>query len=485
MINSIVKEKEISFNRLEKEIYKAACKMACDFLSSILETMDNEISQKRDKKEYRDKGKRKTTLKTLMGEVIFSRRVYEHINEEGKKTYVYLLDQELDFDTIGFISTNLAEKVVENACISSFRNTAKNITELTGQSISHGGAWNIVQTLGKKIKEREEKQVEALENNQIIGQKEVPLLFEEADGVYINIQGKDRPKSGKKLEMKVAVAYEGWKEVGKDKYELVNKIACVGFEEASKFNKTKEAMIAREYNTDEIEMRILNGDGAAWIKQGIDDTLHYQLDPFHKYQALVRSLQDRNKRKRIRALLDKNKIEEALEYIQILADSVEDEKEEKKLRELYRYFNNNKEGLIPYQSRGLEIPEPHDKDIIYRTLGTMEHHICDIIAQRMKNRKASWSIEGAGNLGKILAAKASKKLHEIIEQYSKITLSEEKSREIIEILSAAKAPKKDGKGKDGNIHKGQIPFNNCYNTNGRKAIRNIFKMKSYSDLTYR
>ncbi len=144
-------------------------------------------------------------------------------------------------------------------------------------------------------------------------------------------------------------------------------------------------MIAREYNTDEIEMRILNGDGAAWIKQSIDDTLHYQLDPFHKYQALVRRLQDKNKRKRIRDLLDKNKIEEALEYIQILADSVEDEKEEKKLRELYRYFNNNKEGLIPYQSRGLEIPEPHDKDIIYRTLGTMEHHICDIIAQRMKN----------------------------------------------------------------------------------------------------
>lgn len=206
MINSIVKEKEISFNRLEKEIYKAACKMACDFLSSILETIDNEISQKRDKKEYRNKGKRKTTLKTLMGEVTFSHRVYEHINEEGKKTYVYLLDQELDFDTIGFISTNLAEKVVENACISSFRNTAKNITELIGQSISHGGAWNIVQTLGKKIKEREEKQVEALENNQIIGQKEVPLLFEEVDGVYINIQGKDRPKSGKKLEMKVAVS---------------------------------------------------------------------------------------------------------------------------------------------------------------------------------------------------------------------------------------------------------------------------------------
>ena len=59
------------------------------------------------------------------------------------------------------------------------------------------------------------------------------VLFEETDGVYINIQGKDRLKSGKKLEMKLAVTYEGWKEVSKNRYELFNKIARAGFEEAS------------------------------------------------------------------------------------------------------------------------------------------------------------------------------------------------------------------------------------------------------------
>ncbi len=114
MTDFIVNEKEISFNRLEKEIYKAACKMACDALAYTLEEMDEKISQQRDKKEYRHKGKRKTTLKTLMGEVTFSRRVYEHIDKEGKKIYIYLLDQELGFDTIGFISTNLAEKEKSN-----------------------------------------------------------------------------------------------------------------------------------------------------------------------------------------------------------------------------------------------------------------------------------------------------------------------------------------------------------------------------------
>lgn len=480
----IVNETELSFNRLEKEIYKAACKMACDALAYTLEELDKKIANERDKTKYRHKGKRRTTIKTLMGETTFYRAVYEHIDDEGHKSFVYLLDEQLGFDTIGLISTNLAEKVVENASITSFRNAAKNVTELTGQSISHGGAWNVVQALGEKVKEDEANQVKAAQRNELCGEKEVSILFEEADGVYINIQGKDRPNTNKKLEMKVAVAYEGWKEIGNNRFELVNKIACAGFEDASTFYKKKEAMIAREYNVDEIEMRILNGDGAAWIKHGIDDTVHYQLDPFHKHQAILRNVSDRGQRKTIIELLGENKIDDTLLYIEALANSVEDEKEEKKLRDLYSYFNGNKCGLIPYQDRGLRIPIP-PKGIVYRNLGTMEHHICDIIAQRMKHRKASWSIKGAENLGKLLAAKASRRLHEVVERFSRIVLPEDKSNEIIEILSSSKAPKKDGKGKDGNIHRGQIPFKNCAVTNSRKVIRKMFDMKAFSDLIYR
>ena len=150
-----------------------------------------------------------------MGEVSFSRRVYESIDGCGHKTYNYLLDELLGFDTIGLISTNLAEKIIENVSTTSYRNTAKNITELTGQSISHGGVWNVTQALGQKVKEEEVTTAKQAELHQLCGQKEVAILFEEADGVHLNIQGKDRPKSGRKLEMKVAVAYEGWKEVSK------------------------------------------------------------------------------------------------------------------------------------------------------------------------------------------------------------------------------------------------------------------------------
>jgi hypothetical protein len=484
MIDIILHEVEHSFNRLEKEIYAAGCEMACKVLKYILEEMDKKLSRERDKSKYRHKGRRQTTVKTLMGEVTFSRAVYECIDDEGRKAFVYLLDQQLGFDTIGLISTNLAEKIVENASITSFRNAADNVTELTGQKISHGGVWNVVQTLGKKVKEDEVEEAKKVEKNQLCGEKEVPILFEEADGVYINIQGEDRPKSGRKLEMKVAVAYEGWKETSKNRFELVNKIACAGFENASEFYRIKEAMIAKEYNIDEIEMRILNGDGAAWIKHGIDDTVHYQLDPFHKHKAVLRSVRDEEQRKAILELLKANRIEDTLKYIRELANSAEDGKTERKLKDLYSYFNENRDGLIPYQARGLKIPKP-PSGVVYRNLGTMEHHICDIIAQRMKHRKASWSIEGASNLGKLLAAKASRRLSEVVERFSKIILPEDKTYEIVEILSAAKAPKKDGKGKYGNIHKGQIPFTNQATTNGRKAIRSMFNMRAFSDLIYR
>ena len=41
MIDIIVDEKDLSFNRLEKEIYAFGCKVACEMLKNILEALDN------------------------------------------------------------------------------------------------------------------------------------------------------------------------------------------------------------------------------------------------------------------------------------------------------------------------------------------------------------------------------------------------------------------------------------------------------------
>lgn len=478
MLDIILNENELNFNDLEKEFFRAGCEAARLAFKNLLERLDETIMNDRDKDIYRHKGKKETTIKTLMGEVNFSRVIYkvENQQEDIERKFVYLLDEALGLDTIGLISTNLAKKIAENATVLSYRENAKNISDLTGQQISHGGAWCVVQSLGEKIVEKEKAET--------CGKKEVKILFEEADGVWLNMQGKDRPKEGKKVEMKVSIAYDGWRTVSKNRRELVNKLACIGFEKAEEFYKKKEMMIASEYNVDEIEMRILNGDGASWIKKGIDDTVHFQLDPFHKYQAVLRNVRNKEQQRTLRDLLKENKIDKALEYIEALSNSLEDEKEVEKLNKLYNYFSENKEGLLPYQKRGLKLPEPPE-GIEYYNLGTMEPNICQIITHRMKKKKASWSKRGSLNLGRILALKACKRLNQTIESISRIVLPESKTKEMIEILSSVQAPKIDGKGKDGNIHKGKIPFRNTILTIERKAIRKMFDYVGFSELVYR
>ena len=476
MMKQILSENEINFNDLEKEIYEIACENARETMVEILESMDESLQVNRDKKCYRHKGKRKTTIKTIMGEVEFKRTIYETTNDLGQKAHIYLLDQAIGLETFGKISTNLALKIIEHASISSFRNSASNISSTTGQSISHGGVWNVVQSLGSKLKEIEDKDMDLAANGQITGTNETKIIFEEADGVWINMQGKDRPKKGRRSELKVAVAYDGWELESKNRYKLRNKIAVAGFDNSREFQKRKEGAIASVFNTDEVEIRILNGDGGGWIKGGLmDETVHFQLDPFHLNRDIIRKVRDKDQRRKIMSLLKEKKVETTLDYLKELTEKTADIKESERLTELHTYLYNNKEGLIPYQQRGLNIPTP-PAGVVYRNLGTMEHHICDIIAQRMKNRKASWSKSGAEKLSKILTLRATKKLFEKISGLSTIVLPETYVQEVEEILSAAKAPKTDGNGYR-YPKTGGMPFTGVPVTNGRRAIQSMLSYR--------
>jgi len=84
-------------------------------IEEILKKLDYKLMEERDKKKYRNKGLKKATIKTIMGEIEYERRIYEYESEEGKKGYKYLLDEYLKMDKVGHISTNLAEKIVDVA----------------------------------------------------------------------------------------------------------------------------------------------------------------------------------------------------------------------------------------------------------------------------------------------------------------------------------------------------------------------------------
>jgi hypothetical protein len=493
MNDLILNDNDITFKSLEKEIYKYVCNEACRLIKEVLTHLDRRLMDERETKIYRNKGLKKTCIKTIMGDVEFSRRIYEYKTESGKKAYKFLLDEYLNMDTIGHISSNLVEKIVDNATNISYRKTSENIEELSNQKISHTAVWNIVQKLGSKIKEREERKIYLNKKGSLNGAKEIKVLFQEMDGIWLNIQGKDKPKRGKskKKELKLGITYEGWKKRNgsKDAYIVENKVACADFGNSKKFKELCDATIAEIYNVDEIEIRILNGDGASWIKQSLEDEeVYFQLDPFHKSQAVLRAIQDKKEAHKLIKMLNEGKANESLEYVvNLMVKYTEDENKYKKLEKLYKYLFDNKIGLRPYHLRD-EIKMPKASgDLKYRHLGTMEHNICDILAQRMKGRKMSWSISGANNLAKILAEKANKRIYNLIDNICNDVIPKDKLETITEILTltAADVNRKPKKSKYYPIHQADIPFADCAITNGRKAIQDFFRQRNFSQLIYR
>ena len=143
-MESMITENGVTFKELEKNIYAWVCQLGQQFTKEFLERYDQMLMQEREKDKYRHKGVRQTTVKTVYGEVTYSRVVYEVTEEDGFRHYVYLLDETLQLDNIGLISTNMAELLVKGITELSYRECAAKVSEMTGQTISAMGVWNVI-----------------------------------------------------------------------------------------------------------------------------------------------------------------------------------------------------------------------------------------------------------------------------------------------------------------------------------------------------
>jgi hypothetical protein len=477
MMNTIVNEKLIPFKELEQKIFNYICELGREITQIMLERYDNELKERRNKKDLRCKGTRKTSIKTVYGEVEYHRNVYKSKDDEGRIIWVYLLDKALAMDKIGMISTNLAEKIATSVTENPYRVTAEIISSTCGQTISSGGVWNLIQHLGERISDEEEVLVSEMNTDKARGTEMVSVLFEEMDGVWLRMQGSNHKRKPKQ-EMKVAVMYEGWEKDGKKNSRLSKKTVCAGMEKASEFHAKREALLRNKYNADEIEYRILNGDGGSWIKDPYESETVFQLDRFHIHQDIRRKIRSKKAQKDITELFESEKIDEMFEYIKMYADSVssedENDKQSSNALKLYEYLNNNREGLLPYQSRGIVLPEPKE-GIVYKNMGVQENQNCTTITMRMKGRRMRWSTSGANHMAKVLSSKENKQLYETIERYTDGLIFVMQMEEIIPILSAAKAPKKDGKGNpyvDVITH--HMPLLEAMQTASRKAFMKAF-----------
>ena len=489
MFEQIITSNEIKFNELEKKVFKFVCFFGCLIIKLLLESYDKKLMNNRDKKKYRHKGLRVTSVNTVMGEVKYKRVMYE-VHEEGITKTVYLLDEVLNISAEGKVSSNLVEKVIETVPVTdSYRKSEKVIEETTNTTLSHEKIRNIVVKIGEKITNKEKEERNLFDKKQLIaGLKEVTALFEEADGLWINLQGKDRqekleknkkkakkenkefnPKMKIKTELKLHVMYEGWK---KDdaRHSLVNKQYIAGIMKPKEIAKLRDARVYTQYDESKIKLRVTNGDGAKWtkgitVKGGI-----YQKDQFHIMQEIIRDV-PKEYRNIFTELINKKQFDKIQPAIDGLKYELGGEyKVVKKLNKLQSYLSGD---LERYQDI-VEVPEAPE-GIEYRNMGTQESQIFSKLKKRFCSGRKAFSIYGANALSKVCVLSEKFKIDELEEPIPIDTSVEEWIKEIENDVKANRQHRANRKETEENRNIKNVIVE-------AKFMKEIMKLKEFSEM---
>ena len=489
MFEEIVTKDEVKFNDLEKKIFKFVCFFGCLIIKLLLESYDKKLMKARDTKKYRHKGLRTTHVNTVMGEIKFRRVMYE-ITENGVTKTVYLLDEKLKLNTEGNISDNLVEKVVEVVPITdSYRKAETVINKTTCTTLSHEKIRSIIVKIGDNITRKEKEERKLFDKKQLIaGLKEVTALFEETDGIWINLQGKDRverleenkkkaekakkefnPKMKIKTELKLHVMYEGWKK-DDPRHSLVNKQYIAGIMKPKEIAKLRDARVFRQYDESKIKLRVTNGDGAKWTKGTTAKGGFYQKDKFHIMQEITRDL-PKEYRNIVAELINKKEYEKIKPVINGLRYELGGEYQAmKKLNKLESYLSND---LARYQDV-LEVPKAPE-GIEYRNMGTQESQIFSKLKKRFCSGRKAFSIRGANALSKICVLSEKFKINELEEPIPIDTSVEEWIKEIEENVNKNKKNRticeKPKEGIGVHLSHSELRF-----------MKEIFKIKEFSEM---
>jgi len=441
---------------VEKICYEAGLAVAREIFRHTLEACEEEIRINRNKnatgRHYKNIVGRNLTYKTIMGEVDVVRRYYKYTDEKtGEDKHIYLLDEKLKGALIGKMTMNVALYSAQLITEQSYREVAERVSEVTSLAISPQAVWNLIQGLAERLNMECSHEKKPTEEE---ARKVVEVIFEEADGVYIKMRGSDRPEDGHAREMKIATFYEGFRMLhrnkNKEEYECVGKRYITSFGNPQDFFEKKEDYLAQFYKTEKIGTRLINHDGAAWIGNVYSyprGKVYKQLDPYHRNKVLRKSGLSKDQIHEIMGYFRHHEIQEVFKALQRIYHEVEEEKKKSRIAKIYEYYYNSRKILIPIMERGISNLPKLKRGLEYRSLGTMESSVGNVVGRRLKKRKAAWSIRGAENITRLIGLKLCGDMKSCIAnitgEYIKI---EEPDDDFSEILSASAIRVISGKG---------------------------------------
>lgn len=365
--NSINANEISMFSRDLRKVFDEAGRKT---LVGILETVDTILFENvRRKFEYETKDLRKRTLMTDYGNIEYIRRYYRN---KQTKEYVYLVDEKMGIEKNERIAKDVQSKIIEFAHDLSYCKTGKQV--VGNEIISPTTVMHKVRQEELKVETKEEK-------------KQIKRLYIEADEDHVS-------ERGNKIGMpKLIYVHEGNYTKGKrNMLKNVHYIGCLGKNSEELWLEVAE-YIDKKYDVGSIEKVYIGGDGAGWIKEGLNwiEKSEFVLDRFHllKYinQATVEFPEYRSKIWYNINIFDPISVESIFKE---LIEKTLNEKRKEKVIESYKY--------IKKQWKGIEIYETDKK---YLRGCSAEGHISHVYSDRMSSRPRTWCDDGIDKMSRL------------------------------------------------------------------------------------
>ena len=367
-LENSIKNNEISmFSRDLRKVFDEAGRKT---IVGILEAVDKILFEnQRRKLEYETKDLRKRTIITEYGNIEYIRRYYR---SRITKEYVYLTDEKLGIEKNERITKDVESKIIENAHDMSYSKAGKKA--VNEEIISPT-------TVMKKLR-KEELKVEIQEEK-----KQIKRIYIEADEDHVT-------ERGNKVGMpKLIYVHEGnYTKGNRHILRNVHYIGCLGKNSEELWIEVAE-YIDKKYDVKNIERVYIGGDGASWIKEGLNwiEKSKFVLDKFHllKYvnQATVDFPQYRSKIWYNINIYDPISLENIFKEI---IKKTADEKRREKVKDSWKYIKNQWEGIEIYETEGK-----------YLKGCSAEGHISHVYADRMSSRPRTWCDEGIDKMSRL------------------------------------------------------------------------------------
>ncbi|MFS8540721.1 MAG: ISLre2 family transposase [Tissierellales bacterium] len=373
-------------------------------VKEALEMLDEIIreSSSRKKEYYIQRRNDRKTLITIFGEVNYERTYYKS-KKDG--SYRYLSDELVGIYPYERMDLSYESELIKEAIETSYEKSGKRASsnvQVTKQTVM-----NTIRKLGE---------VENDEAKLPTKKKQVKTIYIEADEDHVALQ------NGKNKEIKLIYVHEGKKYKSKGRYELINKRYFTGSLKNSEELWLEVANYLEEaYEMDKVEKIYISGDGASWIKEGLNwiKGSKHVLDYFHlsKYVKTATAHMPQTFEPLWTYIRNLNK-KGVIELLNFITAETESETKKEAVKKSKRYILNNWKGIEKGMEEGY--------------IGcSAEGHISHILSSRLSSRPLGWSLVGADQMARLRVYKANG--GDIYELLSKKKGERQKENRIIEL----------------------------------------------------